>query len=452
MRCVCAATRSGTGSPATSTRPCARSSASISCCGRPPRNGNRSPIAAYSVLERAFCGEGSRTLGSNWLSITASRPPGRNTRIHSSIAASGCGSVHSTWRVITRSKLASENCNASASPSSKRTARLCSDAAFRRASASICGAKSTPVTRCPRPASSRLRNPVPQPTSSASRGARPPTARATMRSQAARSASVRMLCPKSLSNPAARRFQCAATCCFTSSVSAIVAPLFQSGQLGERFDLLLVAAGRVQQQMIGALGGQRLELLGDLLGGAVNAAGIDPRRIFVDDRKPAQEFLARNIGPLMHAEKDTLRDRESLGVAPLRRQRFLQDRYRLRKRLLARPARAHPAIGEPRRAAQRVGMADAHPDRRARLLHRLWRHRLVFEVVEGAVIGDLVFCPQRLDEVHLLAEATHPALFRHLKLAVMVVAAEPHPANGAAIADVIETRPLMRHHQRAVDR
>jgi hypothetical protein len=27
-----------------------------------------------------------------------------------------------------------------------------------------------------------------------------------------------MLCPKSLSNPAARRFQCAATCCFTSSV------------------------------------------------------------------------------------------------------------------------------------------------------------------------------------------------------------------------------------------
>src|SRR5438874_2715334 len=103
--------------------------------------------------------------------------------------------------------------------------------------------------------------------------------------------------------------------------------------------------------MGGAVCRQRFELLSDLLGGAVNAAGIDPRRIFVDDREPAQEFLARNIGPLMHAEKDALRDRESLGVAALRRQRFLQDRYGLRKRLLARPARAHPAIGEPRRAA-----------------------------------------------------------------------------------------------------
>src|SRR5438105_4152562 len=59
MRCTCAATRSGTGSPATSTRPCARSKASISVCGRPPRNGRRSLIVAYSVLDRAFCGEGS---------------------------------------------------------------------------------------------------------------------------------------------------------------------------------------------------------------------------------------------------------------------------------------------------------------------------------------------------------------------------------------------------------
>ena len=154
----------------------------------------------------------------------------------------------------------------------------------------------------------------------------------------------------------------------------------------------------------------------------------------------------------MDAEKDALRDRESLGVAALRRQRFLQDRYGLRKGGLARPARAHPSIGEPRRAAQRVGMADAHPDRRARLLHRLRHHRLVFEVVEGAVIGDLVFGPQRLDEVHLLAEAAHPALFRHLELAVMMIAPEPHPEDCAAIADIIETRPLMRDHQRAVDR
>ena len=39
--------------------------------------------------------------------MIASRPPGRSTRSHSSSAASGCGSVHSTCRLITRSKLPS---------------------------------------------------------------------------------------------------------------------------------------------------------------------------------------------------------------------------------------------------------------------------------------------------------------------------------------------------------
>src|SRR5436309_3205907 len=50
---------------------------------------------------------------------------------------------------------------------------------------------------------------------------------------------------------------------------------FQPGQLRQRFELLLVAAGRVQQQMVGPPRGQRLELLRHLLGRAVDAAGVD---------------------------------------------------------------------------------------------------------------------------------------------------------------------------------
>src|ERR1051326_3418068 len=346
---------------------------------------------------------------------------------------------------MTRSKLASEKRSASASPSSKRTGRPSRVAAFRCASASICGAKSMPVTRCPWLASSRLKNPVPQPTSSASSGARPPTTSARMRSQAVRSARVRMLCPKSLSNPGARRFQCAATCCLTSSVCAIARSL-KPCQFGQGFGLLLVAAGRAEQQMGGAVRRPCFELLGNLLRRAVNAAGIDARRVLVDDGEPAQQFLARDIGPLMHTEKDALRDRESRRVAPLRRQCLLQDRYGLREGRLARPARAHPAIGQPRCAAQRIGMADAHPDRRPRLLHPPRRPRVVLEVVEGAAIGDLVFGPERLDEVHLLAKAAHPPLFRHLELAVVVVAAEPHPEDRAALAHIIEASPLMCDH------
>jgi len=108
-------------------------------------------------------------------------------------------------------------------------------AALRRASASIAGAKSIPVTRCPREASSRLRNPVPQPASSTSSALRPASTRPKIRSHATRSAAVRMLCPKSSSKCAARRPQWAATCCFTGSVStALIAlpPQFSLSALG----------------------------------------------------------------------------------------------------------------------------------------------------------------------------------------------------------------------------
>jgi hypothetical protein len=63
---------------------------------------------------------------------------------------------------VTASKLPSGWVSASASPSSNEI-----DGAFRRASSSIAGAKSIPVTSAPRRASSMARSPVPVATSSA---------------------------------------------------------------------------------------------------------------------------------------------------------------------------------------------------------------------------------------------------------------------------------------------
>jgi len=96
-------------------------------------------------------------------------------------------------------------------------------------------------------------------------------------------------------------------------------------------------------------------------------------------------------------------------------------------------------------------MPDPHPDR-YRLLHRLWRHRRVVEIVETAVKGRLLLGPQRADHRQFLAEAGEPALLRHLELAIMVLAAEPNPEDRAAVARIVEAGPLMRDHQRAVHR
>ena len=107
MRCTCAATRSSSGSLPTSgeaLRPqqrldlLARPAAVETAAGRRSRR--------IPALVRAFsrCGGAEASLYCA-PSMIASRPPGRSTRIHSSIAASGCGRVHSTCRLITRSKL-----------------------------------------------------------------------------------------------------------------------------------------------------------------------------------------------------------------------------------------------------------------------------------------------------------------------------------------------------------
>jgi len=61
---------------------------------RPARkNRSRFPIEAYSALLRAVSSSSGEALISAWLSTTMSRPPGRNTRSHSSIARSGFGNA-----------------------------------------------------------------------------------------------------------------------------------------------------------------------------------------------------------------------------------------------------------------------------------------------------------------------------------------------------------------------
>ncbi len=114
-------------------------------------------------------------------------------------------------------------------------------------------------------------------------------------------------------------------------------------------------------------------------------------------------------------------------------------------------AGAHPTVGEFRRAAYRVRMAYTHPDRH-RLLHRLWRHRLVVEVVEAAVKGRLLLGPQRTDHRQFLAETGQPALLGHFELAVMMLAAESDAEDRPTVARIVEAGPLMRDHQRTVHR
>ncbi len=107
------------------------------------------------------------------------------------------------------------------------------------------------------------------------------------------------------------------------------------------------------------------------------------------------------------------------------------------------------AIAAVRRSA--FGVADPHPDRRVRLLHRLWRHRLVCEMIEAALIGDFLLRPQRLDHVEFFAKPRDAAFLRYLELPVVVLAADADAEDRPAVADIVEAGPLVRDHQRAVD-
>src|SRR5260370_28899976 len=104
-------------------------------------------------------------------------------------------------------------------------------------------------------------------------------------------------------------------------------------------------------------------------------------------------------------------------------QGLAQDRYGSDKGGIARPARGHPAVGDCRGSAQRIRVTDTHPDRRTRFLHRLWRHRARPELKNASPVIDKLLGPQRLDELHSLAEAPHPALRRGLELLVMMIPA-----------------------------
>ena len=66
--------------------------------------------------------------------------------------------------------------------------------------------------------------------------------------------------------------------------------------------------------------------------------------------------------------------------------------------------------------------------------------------------GRPLFRPQRADHRQFLAEAGDPALFGYLELPIMVLAPEPDAEDRPAIARIVETRPLMGDHQRAVHR
>src|SRR5207249_4472539 len=115
-------------------------------------------------------------------------------------------------------------------------------------------------------------------------------------------------------------------------------------------------------------------------------------------------------------------------------QRLAQDRDGSDKGGITRSARAHPAIGNRRGTAQRIRVPDAHPDRRTRFLHRLWRHRGACKTKDAAGIVDPRLGPQRLDHLNRFAEASDPALARGLGLLVMMVPTEPDAEDGAAIA------------------
>src|SRR5690349_2082689 len=86
-----------------------------------------------------------------------------------------------------------------------------------------------------------------------------------------------------------------------------------------------------------------------------------------------------------------------------------------------------------------------------RPLHRFWRHRTVIELENLPAVVDVRFGPQRLDQCHRFTEASHAAFPRCPKLLVMMVATEPDPQNGAAIADVVEAGPLVRDVKRVVN-
>ena len=106
-----------------------------------------------------------------------------------------------------------------------------------------------------------------------------------------------------------------------------------------------------------------------------------------------------------------------------------------------------------RGAPDRVGMADAHPDRQMRLLHRLRRHRAAFELIELAAISRPAAASTTPGSARPPRGTAVPGRSRGTSnCAIVMLAAEPDAEDRPPAAEIIERRPLMRDHQRAVDR
>src|ERR1044072_325188 len=80
---------------------------------------------------------------------------------------------------------------------------------------------------------------------------------------------------------------------------------------------------------------------------------------------------SRPVWTMASFNNGTLRGQSPFAFAPVLDERFLQQRDAARPIRFGRAPRAHPAIGEPRGPADRIRVADSHPDRRMRLLHPL---------------------------------------------------------------------------------
>src|SRR5581483_7129131 len=102
--------------------------------------------------------------------------------------------------------------------------------------------------------------------------------------------------------------------------------------------------------------------------------------------------------------------------------------------------RGDPGVGDPRRALEPDIGPRRHPDRRTRLLQRLWRDHPVVELVELAAIGEALSGSGRLDDFAPLFAAARALADREpegaeVALLIADADAQDHPPAGYLIDD-----------------
>ena len=88
------------------------------------------------------------------------------------------------------------------------------------------------------------------------------------------------------------------------------APLRETDDRSQRFELFGIARDGVEKEMVGAHRDQFLEPLAHLLRRAVDARGVGAFRVVVDLGEPAVELGARDLGAFVHRHEHALRGRE----------------------------------------------------------------------------------------------------------------------------------------------